>query len=89
MVLGGHRTSGIRPFRNIDQLQPGDSIRVTTDTGVHLYRVSSSTVVDPIEGMWILGQSGSEKLTLFACHPPGSVAQRIVVFADYAGVAAA
>jgi sortase A len=86
MVLGAHRTSGIRPFRNIDQLQVGDTITVTTESGVHQYRVSKSTIVDPIEGMWILGQSGSSKLTLFACHPPGSVAQRIVVFADYVGV---
>ena len=86
MVLGGHRTSGIRPFRNIDQLQVGDTIAVTTESGVHQYRVSSSTIVDPIEGMWILGQSGSAKLTLFACHPPGSTKQRIVVFADYGGV---
>jgi sortase A len=86
MVLGAHRTSGIRPFRNIDQLQVGDTIAVTTESGVHQYRVSSSTIVDPIEGMWILGQSGSSKLTLFACHPPGSVAQRIVVFADYVGI---
>lgn len=86
MVLGAHRTSGIRPFRNIDQLQVGDTIAITTESGVHQYRVSSSTIVDPIEGMWILGQSGSSKLTLFACHPPGSVAQRIVVFADYVGI---
>jgi sortase A len=86
MVLGGHRTSGIRPFRNIDQLQSGDLITVTTESGVHQYRVTNSTIVDPIEGMWILGQSGSAKLTLFACHPPGSTQQRIVVFADYVGV---
>lgn len=86
MVLGGHRTSGIRPFRNIDQLQSGDLITVTTESGVHQYRVTNSTIVDPIEGMWILGQSGTSRLTLFACHPPGSTQQRIVVFADYVGV---
>lgn len=86
VVLGGHRTSGIRPFRYIDQLQPGNEIRVITDQGTYLYRVSGSTVVDPIEGMWIINSTPTATMTLFACHPPGSVSQRIVVFADYAGM---
>lgn len=83
VVLGGHRTSGIRPFRNLDQLKKGDEILVTTDQGTFVYVVDGQTVVDPVDGMWILTQTSKATMTLFACHPPGSVRQRIIVFANY------
>lgn len=83
VVLGGHRTSGIRPFRNVDQLKPGDEIIVTTDKGTFVYVVDGSTIVDPVEGMWIIEQTTEATLTIFACHPPGSVRERIIIFADY------
>lgn len=83
VVLGGHRTSGIRPFRDVDQLKKGDEIIVTTDEGSFVYIVDGTTIVDPVDGMWIIDQSPEATMTLFACHPPGSVRQRIIVFADY------
>jgi sortase A len=83
VVLGGHRTSGIRPFRDVDKLKKGDEIIVTTDEGTFVYIVDGTTIVDPVSGMWIIDQSTEATMTLFACHPPGSVRQRIIVFADY------
>jgi sortase A len=83
VVLGAHRTSGIRPFRNVDQLKKGDEIIVTTEEGSFVYIVDGTTIVDPVSGMWIIDQSTEATMTLFACHPPGSVRQRIIVFADY------
>lgn len=83
VVLGGHRTSGIRPFRNVDQLKKGDEIIVTTDQGSFVYLVDGQTIVDPVEGMFIINQSDKATMTLFACHPPGSVRQRIIIFANY------
>jgi len=83
VVLGGHRTSGIRPFRNVDQLKAGDEIIVTTEEGTFVYVVDGTTIVDPKDGMWIIEQTTDATMTLFACHPPGSVRQRIIVFADY------
>jgi sortase A len=83
VVLGGHRTKGIRPFFRIDQLEKGDEIIVKTDDGTFVYRVQHQEIVDGEVGRWIVTQSDSARLTLFACHPPGSTAQRIVIFAQY------
>jgi sortase A len=82
VVLGGHRTSWPKPFRYVDLLEPGDEIVFTTDTGRFVYAVSRTEVVYP-DAMWIVDQTPTATATLFACHPLGSTAQRIVVFADY------
>lgn len=50
-------------------------------TGRHVYRVAFVEVVGP-EAMWIVSQGYRHSATLFACHPPGSVAERIVVHLD-------
>lgn len=82
VVLGGHRTSGIRPFRNVDQLKQGDEIIVTVDGGTFVYVVEGITIVTP-KDTWIVDQFPEATMTLFACHPPGSTRQRIIVFANY------
>ena len=80
-VFAGHRTTNTRPFRDIDQLVPGDEIFFRTDQGSFTYRVTGSTVV-PWDGVWIVDQKPGRTLTMFACHPPGSAAYRYVVFAE-------
>jgi sortase A len=82
VVLGGHRVSKKKPFRNIDLLNPGDEIYITTAEGTFVYAVTGTQIVEPTE-TWIINQSETATLTLFACHPPHSTKQRIVVFADY------
>ena len=82
VVVAGHRTSGHQVFRNIDALVEGDEILFTdTDGSVHRYRVTSSRIVVPTE-VWIVDQTPTPTATLFACHPPGSVRERYVVFAE-------
>ena len=82
VVVAGHRTSGHQVFRNIDVLVEGDEILFTeTDGSVHRYRVTSSRIVVPTE-VWIVDQTPAPTATLFACHPPGSVRERYVVFAE-------
>jgi sortase A len=81
MVVAGHRTTNSRPFRNIDQLGPGDPIVVRTDAGTFDYRVTGSRVVEPNE-VWIVDQQPGRTITLFACHPPGSAQYRYVVFGE-------
>ena len=83
VVLGGHRTSHEKPFRYLDLLRPGDEIIFTTSLGRFVYTVSRTEIVEP-EDVWIIDQTEKSTATLFACHPPHSVKQRIVVFADYA-----
>ncbi len=52
-----------------------------TFTGVWVYEVAFVEVVDD-EAMWITLPDYRHTATLFACHPPGSVSQRIVAHLD-------
>lgn len=52
-----------------------------TFTGRYVYEVAFVEVVGP-EAMWIVNQDYRHSATLFACHPPGSVSQRIVAHLD-------
>ena len=63
-----------------------DGVEVTSptpdvSTGRHVYVVHSVEIVPP-DAMWVVTQDYRHSATLFACHPPGSVAERIVVFLD-------
>lgn len=78
VVVAAHRTSHGGPFRNIDQLVAGDTVVFTTDGEEATYRVTGTQVVNP-DAIWIVDPTDTPTATLFACHPPGSVAQRIVV----------
>ena len=78
VVVAGHRVSHNQDFHDLDQLVPGDDVIFRTDSGRHVYRVVSTEIVNP-DALWIVDQSYARTATLFACHPPGSVSQRIVV----------
>jgi len=84
VVVGGHRVSHDRPFRDIDQLVPGDEIALTFSGVRHSYIVTGSQVVTPND-IWVINQSMAHTATLFACHPPGSTRERFIVFARLAG----
>lgn len=77
-VVAGHRTTYGAPFRNLDQLEAGDEVIFTNDGGEHTYAVEALEIVDPT-AVDIASQSNEYTATLFACHPPGSARQRIVV----------
>jgi sortase A len=81
LVVGGHRTSKHKVFRNIDDLVAGDQIIFQDATGEYVYLVNRVEVVQPTD-VWIINPTDTPTATLFACHPPGSTRQRIVVFAD-------
>src|SRR4051812_35885545 len=81
VVVGGHRTSKHRVFRHIDQLVAGDQIIFDDANGEHVYIVNRVEIVSPTD-VWIITPTDTPTATLFACHPPGSTRQRIVVFAD-------
>jgi sortase A len=78
VVLAGHRTSHHAEFRRLDELAPGDEVIMHTPAGRFVYRVASTEIVSP-EAVWIADQTPDRTATLFACHPPGSVRERIVV----------
>lgn len=83
-VIAGHRTSHNKVFRNVDQLVPGDEVVFTTNEGTFTYLVRETTIVKP-DAMYIIDQTYEPTATLFACHPPGSTRERIVVHLDLQG----
>jgi sortase A len=83
VVVAGHRVSHGGVFRHIDQLEPGDEVFFTTLAGRFRYVVNGTTIVKP-DAMYILDQTGDRTATLFACHPPGTTRERIVVHLTYA-----
>ncbi|MEI8240558.1 MAG: class E sortase [Actinomycetota bacterium] len=78
VVVAGHRTSHDRPFRHIDELVVGDQVILTTKDGRFVYKVTSSEVVFP-NAIHIIDQTSTRTATLFACTPPGSTRQRLVI----------
>jgi sortase A len=77
-VIAGHRTSHGKVFRHVDQLVAGDEVVLTTADGRFVYLVNDVVVVQP-DALYIIEQTPGYTATLFACHPPGSTRQRIVV----------
>jgi sortase A len=77
-VFAGHRVTKSHPFRNIDQLEPGDEVIFTVNGFRTTYAVTGQEVVVP-SALHIVDQTPTPTATLFACHPPGSARYRIVV----------
>jgi sortase A len=79
VVIAGHRVSHSKPFRHIDDLAEGDEVRFTVNDTVFSYEVTGHEIVDPT-AIRIVAQTPEPTATLFACHPPGSIAERYVVY---------
>ena len=82
VVVAGHCVSHNEDFRNLDQLEPGDEVIFNTATGRHTYHVLHGGRRP--DAVWIVDQDPAQTGTLFACHPPGSTRQRIVVHLELA-----
>jgi sortase A len=61
-----------------DQLEPGDEVLFSTGAGEHSDVVTGTQIVKP-DALWIVDPTDTPTATLFACHPLGSTAERIVV----------
>ena len=79
-AIAGHRTTYGAPFRDIDDLKPGQVIRIDMPDGTFVYRVQRVTIVDD-QDLSVLKPKGYKRLLLSACHPLYSAAQRVIVFA--------
>jgi sortase A len=78
VVVAGHRVTHSRPFYDLDRLQPGDPLVFTLNDGTRwTYELTSIEIVAP-DAMHIVDQTAEPTATLFACHPKGSAAHRIV-----------
>jgi sortase A len=78
VVVAGHRTSHGAEFRHLDALAPGDEVVFSTADGTFTYHVTGTQIVTP-DSLWIVDPTDTPTATLFACHPLGSTAKRIVV----------
>ncbi len=80
VAVAGHRTTYGAPFRDLDDVKPGNEIIFDTPFGRFIYRVEETKIVDD-QDLSVLEPVGYKRLLLSACHPLYSAAQRIIVFA--------
>jgi sortase A len=83
-AIAGHRSTYGAPFANVDDLNPGDPITVTTLQGSFHYSVTGQEIVSPND-VQVLDSKGDNELTLTACHPKYSASKRIVIHAKLEG----
>jgi sortase A len=85
VVVAGHRTTHGAPFGDLDRLERGDLILFEGAHGIDImYSVTETLIVTP-DAIWVTYDTGDDIATLFACHPKGSLRQRIVVRAKLVG----
>lgn len=91
-AVAGHRTTYGKPLNQIDELEAGDPIVVETADYFFVYRVTDHLIVDPDDNRVIAPVPGDASwsqdptkrvLTLTACHPDYSLAERYIVHADF------
>jgi sortase A len=85
-AIAGHRTTYGHPFYDLDSLQPGDKIFVTTHEGAFEYDVDHSVVVSPHD-VQVLDPTPDNLLTLTTCNPRFSASQRLIVISKLKGEA--
>jgi sortase A len=82
-AIAGHRTTFGQPFFDVDKLDNGDEIIVTTLTGRYVYRVTGQQIVAPSDYQVIATTDPTRAtLTLTSCHPKYTARERIIIFAE-------
>ncbi|MFN2504104.1 MAG: class E sortase [Acidimicrobiales bacterium] len=79
-AIAGHRTTYGAPFYDLDSLEAGDPIFVSTSAGRFRYDVTDTLIVDPSESS-VLDATEDDRLTLTTCNPRFSAAERMIVVA--------
>lgn len=79
--VSGHRTTFGAPFRRLDQLMPGDTIDLYSPYRRYRYEVVRVFAVRP-DQVEVVETTVEPQLTLTACHPPFSAAQRLIAQAS-------
>lgn len=80
-AIAGHRTTYLAPFRHIDALAPGNTIRLSMPYGHFTYTVIGHRVVPPTDVRAAVADVGYSRLVLSACTPLFSAAKRLLVYA--------
>jgi sortase A len=77
-VFPGHRVTHTHPFLNLDLLNPNDQIVFHMPGHDCVYAVTGTQIVRPTD-VWVINPTPTATVTLIACHPKHSAAERIVV----------
>jgi sortase A len=79
-AIAGHRTTYGQPFHDVDDLEPGDEIIVTTVAGRFVYEVTGTEIVEP-DDTHVVATTNPDiaELTLTSCHPKWEASKRIIV----------
>ena len=79
------------PFWNLNQLKPGDQVRIHTQQKVYTYRVSGQRVVEDTDTS-VIAPTGKPQITLITCTDWSgelrTYLQRLIVFAEFEQVLA-
>lgn len=83
-AIAGHR-GGVNEelsFLNIDKLEVGDEIKITTKDEVLVYKVTGSEIIEPDDWSKFTRDEDKSKLVLMTCHPYPTDKERLLVYAD-------
>lgn len=80
-AIAGHRTTHGHPFLELDQLEPGDLIELTTLVGTYTYAVTGSVIVKPSDYALVIPTVDPTiaTLVLATCDPAYTARNRLVV----------
>jgi len=82
-AIAGHRSTYGAPFAQLDELEIGDRIIVTTAQGRFVYLMTAWEIVDPSRSDVVATTDPNiARLTLTTCHPEYSAQERLIIFAD-------
>jgi LPXTG-site transpeptidase (sortase) family protein len=70
-------------FYLLKNLKKGDLIVIIYKGKQYTYSVAETRIVAPTEISYLVPQSGKKSLILQTCWPPGSLSERLLVFADF------
>ena len=83
-VIAAHRGvwRGLQMFRDIELLEVGDTLTITTRWDTLTYRVFETRVIEPDDVDALAVQEGRDLVTLFTCHPYGQHTHRYLVYCE-------
>ncbi len=80
VVLSGHNDVFGEVFRDLDRLNPGDQVLISTMQKQYVYIVTETRIVEPTQ-VEVMSPTSDPTLTLISCYPYMVDNKRIVVFA--------
>ncbi len=85
VYIAGHRTTYLAPFSHINDIRPGDVIRLEMPYASFTYRATRHRIV-PATDLSVLRSPRHEVLELQACHPRFFATHRYIVYARLVAV---